>query len=180
MPFLQVVLGEFRFVPILMGDQSRSTCESLAGAIIPYVSDGKTLLVASSDLSHYRPYDSAVKIDRRVLERIEQMDAEGLLDDLESGRAEACGGGPIAVAMMVSKSIDAKNRPFEVCNSECFRRPFRWVVCFGFSRKCNHGKKRALGTASGLSEEEKPKLLLAGQDNTGEKLLETPKLPGST
>jgi hypothetical protein len=109
LPFLQVVLGEFRFVPILMGDQSRSTCESLAKAIIPHVSDGKTLLVASSDLSHYRPYDSAVKIDRRVLERIEQMDAEGLLDDLESGRAEACGGGPIAVAMMVSKSIDAKN-----------------------------------------------------------------------
>lgn len=107
LPFLQVVLGEFRFVPVLMGDQSRATCEAVVNAINPAVSDGKTLLVASSDLSHYRPYDSAVKIDRVVLERIERMDADGLLDDLESGRAEACGGGPIAVAIMVAKSLNA-------------------------------------------------------------------------
>jgi len=109
LPFLQVVLGDFRFVPVLMGDQSRSTCEALAGAVYSAVSDGKTLIVASSDLSHYRSYDSAVKIDKVVLDRIDNMDADGLLDDLESGRAEACGGGPIAVAMMVAKRLNAKN-----------------------------------------------------------------------
>lgn len=109
LPFLQVVLGEFTFVPVLMGDQSRSTCEALAGAIAPAVADGKTLVVASSDLSHYRPYESAVRIDRVVLNRIEDMDAGGLLDDLESGRAEACGGGPIAVAIMVAKALEATN-----------------------------------------------------------------------
>lgn len=109
LPFLQVVLGDFKFIPALMGDQSRSTCEALAGAIVPAVSDGKTLLVASSDLSHYRPYDSAVRIDKVVLDRIKNMDADGLLDDLESGKAEACGGGPIAVAMMVSKKLAANN-----------------------------------------------------------------------
>lgn len=108
LPFLQVVLGGFRFVPVLMGDQSKSTCEAVARAIIPAISDGKTLLVASSDLSHYRPYDSAVKIDRVVLERIVSMDADGLLNDLETGSAEACGGGPIAVAIMVSKKLEAK------------------------------------------------------------------------
>lgn len=112
LPFLQVVLGDFRFVPILMGDQSRSTCEALAGAVysvVSDVSDGKTLIVASSDLSHYRPYDSAVKIDKVVLDRIDNMDANGLLEDLESGRAEACGGGPIAVAIMVAKRLNANN-----------------------------------------------------------------------
>jgi AmmeMemoRadiSam system protein B len=109
LPFLQIVLGGFRFVPVLMGDQSRSVCEVLARAIAPALADGKTLLVASSDLSHYRPYDSAVKIDRVVLNRIEGIDAEGLLDDLESGRAEACGGGPVAVAMMVAKRLQAGN-----------------------------------------------------------------------
>jgi hypothetical protein len=118
LPFLQVQLGGFRFVPVLMGDQSRSTCEVLAKAIIPLFSDGKTLLVASSDLSHYRPYDSAVKIDKVVLDRIENMDEDGLLDDLESGRAEACGGGPITVAMMVSRGIEAKySRILKYANS---------------------------------------------------------------
>lgn len=108
LPFLQVVLGEFRFVPILMGDQSRAACEAVADAIKPEFSDGKTLLVASSDLSHYHPYDSAVRIDKAVLGRIESMDAEGLLGDLETGRAEACGGGPIAVAIMVANALNAK------------------------------------------------------------------------
>lgn len=108
LPFLQVVLGDFRFVPVLMGEQSRGICEAVAAAITPALADGKTLLVASSDLSHYRPYDSAVKIDKVVLDRIENMDADGLLDDLESGRAEACGGGPIAVAMKVSKRLQAE------------------------------------------------------------------------
>lgn len=118
LPFLQVVLGGFKFVPVLMGDQSRSACEALARAIAPALADGKTLIVASSDLSHYRPYESAVKIDRVVLDRIEDMDADGLLEDLESGRAEACGGGPIAVAMMVSKKLQARNsRVLKYANS---------------------------------------------------------------
>lgn len=108
LPFLQVVLGKFSFLPVLMGDQSKNTCEALARGIVPALSDGKTLLVASSDLSHYRPYDSAAGIDRVVLDRIEQMNAGGLLDDLESGRAEACGGGPIAVAIMVAGDLGAE------------------------------------------------------------------------
>ncbi len=108
LPFLQVVLGEFRFVPVLMGDQSRATCEAVADAINPALSDPKTLLVASSDLSHYHTYDSAVRMDSIVLGRIENMDADGLLGDLEKGRAEACGGGPIAVAIMAAKVLNAK------------------------------------------------------------------------
>lgn len=108
LPFLQVVLGMFKFVPILMGDQGSRACEALASAIVPAM-DGKTILIASSDLSHYRHYSSAAAIDKVVLERIEAMDAEGLLSDLEKGRAEACGGGPIAAAILVSKALQAVN-----------------------------------------------------------------------
>lgn len=108
LPFLQVVLGDFQFVPVLMGDQGRKTCEALASAIIPLM-DAKTILIASSDLSHYRPYDSAVAIDKIAVDRIGAMDADRLLADLETGRAEACGGGPMAAAIMVAKGLKAVN-----------------------------------------------------------------------
>ena len=117
LPFLQVVLGAFKFVPVLMGDQGRRTCEALAKAIIPLM-DEKTILIASSDLSHYRSYNSAVAIDRAIVDRVEAMDADGLLSDLESGRAEACGGGPIAAAIMVSKGLKAgKSAVLKYANS---------------------------------------------------------------
>jgi AmmeMemoRadiSam system protein B len=48
-----------------------------------------------------------VKLDSVVLKRIEKMDGRGLLEDLEINLCEACGGGPAAVAMMVSEKVGA-------------------------------------------------------------------------
>jgi hypothetical protein len=105
LPFLQYVLGSLSLVPILMGDQDYETCRNVADAII-HASDGLSILVvASSDLSHYHPYTEAIRMDSVVLERIEKNDPEGLLKDLQKHKAEACGGGPVAVAMMVAKGL---------------------------------------------------------------------------
>lgn len=106
-PFLQVVLGEFSFVPIVMGDQNSKTCEELANAILKSVADKKVLIVGSSDLSHFHSYDMAVKLDSVVLDHINKMDPEELLKDLQRGVCEACGGGPMAVVMMVAKKLGA-------------------------------------------------------------------------
>ena len=51
LPFLQVALGSFRFVPLLMGDQDSSTCESLASTIRMAAGKKRILIVGSSDLS---------------------------------------------------------------------------------------------------------------------------------
>jgi hypothetical protein len=107
LPFLQVVLGEFRFVPLVMGEQDRETCENLAESIVNAINGRNILIVGSSDLSHFHPYEKAVKIDSVVLKRIEKMDGKGLLEDLEKHLCEACGGGPAAVTMMVSKKLGA-------------------------------------------------------------------------
>jgi len=104
-PFLQVALGDFRFVPLVMGEQDRRTCEMLAESIVKAVGDRRVLIVGSSDLSHFHSYEKAVKLDSAVLHRIEKMDAEGLLKDLEENVSEACGGGPAAVTMMISKKL---------------------------------------------------------------------------
>lgn len=107
LPFLQVALGTFHFVPLIMADQNYETCENLSDAIIRAVGRRKVLLVASSDLSHDYPYDKAVQMDRIALKYMEKMDAVGYLRDLAKGVTEACGGGPVAVMIMVAKKLGA-------------------------------------------------------------------------
>jgi AmmeMemoRadiSam system protein B len=101
LPFLQVALGSFTLVPLVMGNQDRQTCEALAEAI--YRSAGpNVLIVGSSDLSHFHGYDEAVRMDKIVLDHLARMDAPELLRDLSMGRGEACGGGPIATTLMAA------------------------------------------------------------------------------
>ncbi len=107
LPFLQVVLGRFSFVPLVMGDQDTETCETLARSIINAANGRNILIVGSSDLSHFHSYNNAVKLDSVMLKRIEKMDGKGLLEDLGKNLCEACGGGPAAVTMMVSRKLGA-------------------------------------------------------------------------
>ncbi|MCX5833202.1 MAG: AmmeMemoRadiSam system protein B [Deltaproteobacteria bacterium] len=104
-PFLQVVLGQFSFVPIVMGDQDRRACQELAEAISKAVKGKKVLVVGSSDLSHFHSYDKAVKLDRRVVDLVQKMDTDGLIRELGSGSCEACGGGPMVVTMLVAGKL---------------------------------------------------------------------------
>jgi MEMO1 family protein len=107
LPFLQVALGEFHFVPIVMGDQGPQTCETLAKSIVAAVGDQKVLIVGSSDLSHFHSYDEAMTLDHRAISHVMKMDGQGLLRDLENDACEACGGGPIVATMMASKKLGA-------------------------------------------------------------------------
>ena len=118
LPFLQVALGEFSFVPVVMGVQDEKTCRELAGAIAEAVKDKDALIVGSSDLSHFRGYEKTVKMDSIVLDHMKKMDSAGLLRDLEKGACEACGGGPIAVTMMVAERLGADgSKVLEYANS---------------------------------------------------------------
>ncbi len=107
LPFLQAALGDFNFVPLIMGDQNRGTCEELAGTIVRAAGTRKVLIVGSSDLSHYHAYEKAVAMDRRALDRLMRMDAVGLLQALEAGSCEACGGGPAAVTVLAARKLGA-------------------------------------------------------------------------
>jgi AmmeMemoRadiSam system protein B/AmmeMemoRadiSam system protein A len=107
LPFLQVAVPDLRVVPIVMGDQSLANCRRLGQAIASSVKNMNVLLVASSDLSHFHPYDEAVGLDRVIVDRIEKYDYEGLAGDLKSRKAEACGGGPMITVMIASKELGA-------------------------------------------------------------------------
>jgi MEMO1 family protein len=107
LPFLQVALNEFSFLPLMMGDQDATICRELARAIFESVQGKKILIVGSSDLSHFYNYNKAKKMDAIVLEYLKNGDAAGLLQSLENVEVEACGGGPMAVVMLVAHMMKA-------------------------------------------------------------------------
>ncbi len=118
LPFLQLALGEFRLLPIVMGDQRPDYCRTL-GNVLGDLANGKsTLVVASSDLSHYYSYDTANEMDRICADHISRLDPDGLLADLGKGNCEACGGGPIASCLFAATKVGAqRSKVLYHCNS---------------------------------------------------------------
>jgi AmmeMemoRadiSam system protein B len=118
LPFLQRVLGTVKIVPLVMGNQSRETCDLLARAIVQAATGKDILLVASSDLSHFHPYDVAAGLDGRVAQYIERFDETGLFARLQEETVEACGGGPIVAVMQAARALGADRATvLHTCNS---------------------------------------------------------------
>ena len=107
-PFLQSVLKDFKIVPVVMGDQSKMFVNELAEKLSKVV-DASTLVVASSDMSHFHSSEEADKLDSVVERRINDFDFEKLLQDLDDHKCEACGGGPIAAMMKAAKLKNINN-----------------------------------------------------------------------
>ncbi len=118
LPWLQHSLGEFKLVPIIMGDQNygmeRGLGRALAKALLaePPEERSQTLILVSSDLSHYHPYDYATKVDHQTLQAIVDWDYLSLSRNFtlwERGVQtwEACGGGPIVAAMIAAEGLGA-------------------------------------------------------------------------
>jgi hypothetical protein len=111
LPFLQRVLGQFKLVPIVMGEQSYESSRALGVSLAKLLQkEGRaadTLIVASSDLSHYHPYDEAVKMDHKTLKGIEEWDTLSLSRNFERRIWEACGGAPIVAAMIAAERLGA-------------------------------------------------------------------------
>jgi AmmeMemoRadiSam system protein B len=107
LPFLQRVLGEFSFVPLVMGDQDPGTCFALGETLGRVLKGRKVLLVASTDLSHFFSRQVAKGLDDVVIHDVGNFDPPGLMTDLEEGKAEACGGGPTVAVMSALKILGA-------------------------------------------------------------------------
>lgn len=105
LPFLQIVLGSFKLIPIVMGDQESSAGRQL-GDILGSVLAGKNcLLIASTDLSHFHTEKEARKLDTVISQAIEQYDPASLLTSLDSGKTEACGGTAVAAVLIASRKL---------------------------------------------------------------------------
>lgn len=110
LPFLQYQLGNFGLVPLMMsqpfyiaGIRARNACEYLSAALTPLLDD-RTLLVASSDLSHLHDYDSVTYYDQGFQNLFEDYEIGGLIDYMvNDGEPRACGDMAIITVMMAAK-----------------------------------------------------------------------------
>ena len=111
LPWLQRVLGNFQLVPIVMGDQSYESSRALGVALAKLIDsdnkDGSTLILASSDLSHYHTYDVAETIDHKTLSALAAWDYFSMSQNFQAGIWEACGGAPIVAAMIAAERMGA-------------------------------------------------------------------------
>lgn len=115
-PFLQSVLNNFMIVPVVMGDQSKQFIDELADKISKFADD-KTLVVASSDMSHFYSSTEADRLDSIVEKRINDFDYNNLLKDIDRHECEACGAGPI-ISMMKAASLKDINKSFVLHRSD--------------------------------------------------------------
>jgi AmmeMemoRadiSam system protein B len=109
LPLLQEVLNDFKLLPIVIGEHSYDNIVTLADGLATVLQERKALIVASSDLSHFYDAQKARSLDNLVVERIKQFDEEKLFNDLQSGKCEMCGGGPVVTTMKASKLLGANS-----------------------------------------------------------------------
>lgn len=102
LPFLQVAIGDFELIPLVIGDQSKDLMYEL-GEILSGINDEETLIVASSDLSHFYSKSYANVLDSRVANRINEFNYDELQNDIDEKRCEACGGGGIVALLKALK-----------------------------------------------------------------------------
>jgi MEMO1 family protein len=95
LPFLQVVLGGFEIVPLVFGTVDEADVARQVAAL----ADARTLFVASSDLSHYYPYEQAKALDEATVQAILRLDIEGI------GRGQACGKSPVLALAHLARSL---------------------------------------------------------------------------
>jgi len=123
LPFLQKVLKDFEIVPIIFGSENKDWKE-LARAILDSFSKKDTLIIASSDLSHYPPYDVANKVDSETIESILKCDPkefsktiEKLKENFPDVETFACAQDSIKTILEISKQKKAKAKLLKYQNS---------------------------------------------------------------
>lgn len=107
LPFLQCVLGDFALIPIVVGD---ATPQEVGEALDLVWNGEETLVVVSSDLSHYHDYATATRMDRDTTRAIET-----LRQDIQP--EQACGCRPVNGLLRVAQRLDLRVTTLDVRNS---------------------------------------------------------------
>ncbi|WP_136689904.1 AmmeMemoRadiSam system protein B [Halorhabdus amylolytica] len=98
LPFLQDLYDGASILPISLRRQDAEKARRL-GAAIDDAGDDATVVVASSDFTHYEPHDIALQRDELALDRIRASDPDGLVETVEREGLSVCGYGAIATML---------------------------------------------------------------------------------
>ena len=108
LPFVQCVLPQVsKLIPIMLRDQSARLAQGLGKILADTLRDTKTLLVASTDLSHFYTEDQANRLDQAILAEIGAFNPDGLYRLQASGEGQACGLGAAAAVLWAAQALGA-------------------------------------------------------------------------
>lgn len=122
LPFLREVLGDFRLIPLVVGDASP---EEVAEVLDSLWGGPETLIVVSSDLSHYKRYETAAEMDRVTARAIVDLNVRSLDSD------NACGLAPIAGLIHLARQKGLRAELLDLRNSGDTAGPRDQVVGYG-------------------------------------------------
>ena len=122
LPFLQEVLAEFSLVPLVVGD---TTPPDVAEVLEAAWGGPETLIVISSDLSHYHDYDTARKMDQATSRAIEALQPEAIQYD------DACGRNPLNGLLELARRKGLHAKTVDLRNSGDTAGPRDQVVGYG-------------------------------------------------
>ncbi|MBI5698320.1 MAG: MEMO1 family protein [Thaumarchaeota archaeon] len=98
----------FRILPIILNDQDYEFAQEIGAAIAKIAKTKKTIIIGSSDFTHYEENEFAHKQDKALIEPILKLDVEKFYKVLSERRVSACGYGAIASTMIACKELGAK------------------------------------------------------------------------
>ncbi len=112
LPFLQTVFKDFKLVPSLLGETDEALLEKLAVALAQNMTEN-TLVVVSTDLSHYPPYEIANQVDSKTIDAILNGDVESFKATISAQMAQgysgldtcACGERAVRVGMKLAQKL---------------------------------------------------------------------------
>ncbi len=107
-PFVQKLNPKTKIVCVCMMGQDYDSAKQVGQALSKSLDPKKHIVIASSDFSHYLPAETAEKKDRKALEFIEDVDAEGLENAVEKFGWSMCGFGPISALLEYSRASGIK------------------------------------------------------------------------
>ncbi len=108
LPFLQETLGEFKIVPLIVGDTDPAAVDEVLERLW---GGAETLIVISSDLSHYLEYEEANRIDTETSRDIERLQPEAISHD------QACGRLPISGLLLAARRHQLHPTTLDLRNS---------------------------------------------------------------
>ncbi|MGA9150152.1 MAG: MEMO1 family protein [Candidatus Nitrosopolaris sp.] len=108
LPFLQYIKkNQFKIVPIIMIMQDKVTASEIGESIASSTRNLNTLLIASSDFTHYEPNGEAHRKDDELIKAILSLDISNFYTTFERLNVSACGYGAIASIMTAAKALGA-------------------------------------------------------------------------
>jgi len=112
LPFLQYMSKNFKFVPLVISyadlDAYRDISKAVAKSIKDLKLEKNVTIIASSDMTHYEPQESAKSKDRAAIEAMLKLDEEELFERVSSMGITMCGYGPALIMIVAAKELGAK------------------------------------------------------------------------